>query len=585
MFSLPPISNTFYHLTYLELSTYKPKWWNLLTLMLDTSPNLQILKIIDFMTSQEQRPWEKWNEPKNVPECLLLHLETFLWTCYEGKLEDEIELAKYILRNARLLKKATFSIIESNSDKRVEMVDELKSVVRASNSSFASLATKMKRCLRNGNGVNEDRISDLPEALLLQILSMLPVKDVVTTSVLSKPWRSLWKLVPILKFDYDNNQSEDETYSEIVCRLLLSNKAPVLESLHLDFEVGKCRPVDVGMWIGIAYARHVRDLVLHVISKKGSFKFPTSLYNCETLESLTLATWVLVDVPSQVCLKSLRTLRLEYVDYEDSETFLNLLSGCPKLENLVLYHELSDMETFTIAVPSLQRLTIFDANDAQSYGGYVINAPSLKYLKIDGFNTPKSCLIENAPELVEATIMNVSKIINEKLLESLTSVKRLSLALSPLEIKFPTGSIFYQLVSLELYTNKAEWWNLLVLMLDSSPKLQVLKLNGKWSGKNNHLAIRDWDQPKNVPGCLLFHLETFMWKGCKRIGEDEKEVAIYILRNTNRLKRATFSRIIYEENNSQDMVENRKMVEELESVVRASKSCKLVFESTLWSLS
>ena len=94
------------------------------------------------------------------------------------------------------------------------------------------------------------------------------------------------------------------------------------------------------------------------------------------------------------------------------------------------------METFTIAVPSLQRLTIIDANDAQGYGGYVINAPSLKYLKIDGFNTPKSCIIENAPELVEATIMNVSKTINEKLLESLTSVKRLSLALSPLEVKF-----------------------------------------------------------------------------------------------------------------------------------------------------
>ncbi|CAH8266862.1 unnamed protein product [Arabidopsis lyrata] len=442
----------------------------------------------------------------------------------------------------------------------------------------------MKRCLRNGSGVNEDRISDLPEALLLHILSLLPVKDVVSTSVLSKPWRSLWKLVPKLKFDYENFQSEHETYSEIVCRLLLSNKAPVLESLHLDFKVGKCRAADVGMWIGIAYARHVRDLVLHVISEKGSFTFPTSLYNCETLESLTLRSWVLVDVPAQVCLKSLRTLHLDYVDYKEDETFLNLLSGCPNLENLVLYQEVPDMETFTIAVPSLQRLTVVDANDAKGHGGYVINAPSLKYLKIYGFKALEFCMIENAPELVEATIMNVSKIINEKLLESLTSVKRLSLALSPLEIKFPTGSIFYQLVSLELYTNKAEWWNLLLLMLDSSPKLKVLKLIGEWSGENNHLANRNWDQPKNVPGCLLFHLETFMWKGCKKLGEDEKVVAKYILRNSNRLKKATFTRKIYEENNSQDMVENLEMVEELESVVRTSNSCQLVFECNLHTL-
>ncbi|CAL9239295.1 unnamed protein product [Arabidopsis halleri] len=220
----------------------------------------------------------------------------------------------------------------------------------------------MKRCLRNGSGV----ISDLPEALLLQILSLLPVKDVVSTSVLSKPWRSLWKLVPKLNFGYENNQSEHETYSEIVCRLLLSNKAPVLESLHLDFKAGKCRAVDVGMWIGIAYARNVRDLVLHVISEKGYFTFPTSLYNCETLESLTLMSWVFVDVPSKVCLKSLRTLRLENVEYKDDETFLNLLSGCSNLENLVVSRgDLRNVETFTIAVPSLQRLTINDYNDEQ----------------------------------------------------------------------------------------------------------------------------------------------------------------------------------------------------------------------------
>lgn len=42
-------------------------------------------------------------------------------------------------------------------------------------------------------------------------------------------------------------------------------------------------------------------------------------------------------------------------------------------------------------------------------------------------------------------------------------------------IKFPTGSIFDQLVKLELYTTKKAWWDLLDFMLHHSPKLKVLK--------------------------------------------------------------------------------------------------------------
>ncbi|WZZ11947.1 hypothetical protein YC2023_105036 [Brassica napus] len=112
-------------------------------------------------------------------------------------------------------------------------------------------------------------------------------------------------------------------------------------------------------------------------NNRETFRFPRSLYNCETLETLKLRAWVLVDVPSQACLKSLRTLHLRYVDYKDHSSFPNLLSG---------------------------------------------------------FKSLNCCLIENAPELVEANIDNVSKITNEKLLVSLTLAKRLSLALSPLEL-------------------------------------------------------------------------------------------------------------------------------------------------------
>ncbi|CAA7016994.1 unnamed protein product [Microthlaspi erraticum] len=435
----------------------------------------------------------------------------------------------------------------------------------------------MKRCLRNGGLVStEDRISHLPEALLLQILSLLATKDVVATSVLSKQWRSVWKMVPKLKFDYASNRSKHETFSGIVCRILLSHKAPVLQSLHIKFNVDDVDAAEIGMWIGIAYAHQLRELLFDVDSvKESSFKFPPSLYNCETLESLTLKTWVIVHVPSQARLKSLKALDLS-VDFDDDESVVNLLSGCPKLENLVLYRGTQlNVETFTVAVPSLQRLTIYDYNEGQEVGGYVIKAPRLKYLEIDGFDSYDFCLIDNAPELVEANIIYVSGTVKENILGALTSAKRLILDLSPLEITFPTGSIFYRLVHLKLNAHKAEWWNLLVLLLNASPKLQVLELISRYRPEIVKDGVK-WSQPKNVPECLLLHLQTFVWGGYKRLPEEGKEVANYILRNANHLKKA-----IFYTNPVLGIIGSpfdQDVVKELESVVRASNSCQLVFK-------
>ncbi|XP_010507020.2 PREDICTED: putative FBD-associated F-box protein At1g55030 [Camelina sativa] len=321
--------------------------------------------------------------------------------------------------------------------------------------------------------VNEDRISELPEALILQILSLLPTKLSIATSVLSKQWQSRWKMLPKLKFDCCRGLELGNVF-----RTLLSHNAPVLQSFHLNVRLGTCNSVlDTGIITGLALARNVRELVLEVESDT-FFTFPRCLYNCETLETLKLKTRAAItDVPSTVCMKSLRTLHLDGVDFNDDDSVLNLLSGCPNLENLEVHRDLgTSVKTYIIAVPSLQRLSIY--NNYRGNQHYVISAPSLKYLKILWFNAPESCLIQNVPELVEASLTNLDNIIDENLLGSLTSVKRLSLALSPVKVKFPTRSIiFNHLVYLELFTTKVTWWNLLTLMLDSSPKLQVLKLN------------------------------------------------------------------------------------------------------------
>ncbi|CAA7040732.1 unnamed protein product [Microthlaspi erraticum] len=434
---------------------------------------------------------------------------------------------------------------------------------------------------RGGESIDDqrDRISELPDALILQILSLLPTKSAIATSVLSKPWQFHWKMLPKLKFDHCDHITERGTLSKNVCKVLLSHKAPVLESLHIDIRSGTCYNTDIETWGEIANSRLVRNLAIHVETWKSFYTFPKSLYNSETLETLTLKGFVFeedVAVPSsQVCLKSLKTLHIQSAFFRGEE-FVKLLSGCANLENLLLdlCGYLCKVKTFAIAVPSLQRLSIYDSYDSGRDCGYVIDAPSLKYLKIEGEHGLKFRLTENVTKLEEAYIVDVSyHTINENLLESLTSVKRLSLELVPLkEVKFPTDSIFYQLVSLEIYTSTNAWWDLLTFMLDSSPILQVLKLintqkRGGW--RQGFVAGRKWKQPENVPECLLFHLETFMWTGSDEgLVEEEKEVAKYILKNTNLLERASFSSIRM---SSEDRLE-------LECVVRASNSCQILFE-------
>ncbi|KAG7560197.1 FBD domain [Arabidopsis thaliana x Arabidopsis arenosa] len=315
-----------------------------------------------------------------------------------------------------------------------------------------------------------------------------------------------------------NRDAMNEDRIKNVYRTLTLHKAPVLESLHLSFE-GRTDCLDVGIWIATAFARRVRKLVLDSFYQEDqTVTLPSVLFSYnDSLEILKLKCAIDLDFPSRVCLKSLRKLYLYQVHFKDEDSVSNLLCGCPSLEDLVVHrYSNADVATFTIAAPSLQRLTIEDLCQEGGYGngGYVINAPALKYLNINGFIDIESCLIDKALELVEAKISNVSDIANENILESLTSAKRLILHLSPLEIKVPTGKIFDQLVCLELLTHEREWWNLLSIMLDSSPKLQILKLTDFYLHDNKkNPDERKWNPPKCAPECLLFHLETFVWIG------------------------------------------------------------------------
>ncbi|KAL8482108.1 hypothetical protein ACS0TY_028313 [Phlomoides rotata] len=48
--------------------------------------------------------------------------------------------------------------------------------------------------------MEEDRISELGDAILLRILCSINIKEAVQTSILSKRWKNLWTSMPDLNF-------------------------------------------------------------------------------------------------------------------------------------------------------------------------------------------------------------------------------------------------------------------------------------------------------------------------------------------------------------------------------------------------
>ncbi|CAA7028118.1 unnamed protein product [Microthlaspi erraticum] len=421
-----------------------------------------------------------------------------------------------------------------------------------------------------------DRISNLSDDLLLKIVSSLPTKNVVATMVLSKRWRFLWTMLPKLHFVHASEiePSEYEKFVRYVDRSMVLNRAPVLETLKFDT---CCSSEDMVTWIRIGMVCGARELEIFYCS--GNYDtaiiLPKSLYTYEKLEVLKLTYVDVPDAPTDVFFPSLKTLHLVYVSYGSTgECYCTLLSGCPVLEELVLDKtEVSGLPSFSVEMPNLQRLSILDKRDSDNGQELdytiVFNAPSLKYVNFVDFYGDL-CLSGNMPEVVEA-IVSVAHESPEKLLECLTSVKRLCLCLVAPMLQHRI--VFYHLVHLELCGGYEGWWDMLTWMLESSPKLQVLKL---FSCKEHHEAEPiegHWRGPSSVPECLMFRLHTFKWEDYNT-EDEEKKIVAYILKNARELKTAGIS--VRKKDYSKE--KRAQKLSELVSLPRASSSCQLILD-------
>ncbi|KAH7860636.1 hypothetical protein Vadar_015917 [Vaccinium darrowii] len=103
---------TFPNLTHLRLGLDCISCWNrdLLGGFLRCSPYLEVL----ILEGESPGSGELWGPPPQVPSCLTLHLKEVEILQFDGK-EYQLELIKYILKNAKVLKKMTIGYLNSSS--------------------------------------------------------------------------------------------------------------------------------------------------------------------------------------------------------------------------------------------------------------------------------------------------------------------------------------------------------------------------------------------------------------------------------------------------------------------------------------
>ncbi|CAF2329769.1 BnaA10g10640D [Brassica napus] len=368
-----------------------------------------------------------------------------------------------------------------------------------------------------------DKISRFPDELLVKVLTFLPTKEAVSTSILSKRWEHLWKWLPKLEYDDQHySESERKRLRCFIVRSLPLHKAHVIESLRLKLS-NYFKPQVIKWIVATAVSRNVRELDISYSSYPEKLNtLPSNLYTSKSLVVLKLSDWILLAVPPMVCLPSLKTLQLQ------------------------------------------QRLSLFIPFD---YGidGLVIKTPSLKYFKFRiHSNISHYCLVEHMPNLIEAYI-DVEFPNIKSLIESITSVKRLEICL---EVLYEEGIVFSQLEHLKLCRCKDCTSNLLVRLLKDSPNLRVLDLYEMID--HYYCGIIPWNPPSTVPACMLSSLQIFNWSAYSGV-PGERDLAIYMLKNASHLKTAT---ILSDECDIPEL----EMLKELAFSSRASTTCEFIFD-------
>jgi hypothetical protein len=231
--------------------------------------------------------------------------------------------------------------------------------------------------------VKEDRLSDLPDCVILLILSFLDAKCTVQTCILSKRWNNLWKHLPTLILKTSNFMSMTK-FNKFVSRILSHRNAKT--PLHaLDIQrnnIVGTRTVQTRLlqrMVEYAVSHNVQQLSIHLIFDIQHF--PTCLFSCRTLTSLKLTlihptNYMGTLFPSSLDLPALATLSLVGFTFPvGDDGRVDPFSAFSSLNSLIIrYCGVLGPQNLCISSATLDDLTIETQNQ---YDKIELSTPSL----------------------------------------------------------------------------------------------------------------------------------------------------------------------------------------------------------------
>lgn len=265
----------------------------------------------------------------------------------------------------------------------------------------------------------EDLISDLPDAILHLILSLIPTKSVIRASSISKRWReiSMEHLTYASSLDFGEEfakQQKPNQFADNLNKILRINKSEKLDKFKLLFsprnEEHKFNAIS---WIKFATSRGIKEIDLdfcrhihihflsraHIVGKKDAFELPDFLFDCVTLRIMKLSRCILALPEEYAGFGGLQTLCLKEVHLTDS-MLQSLLCNCTLLENLVL-KECGSLSSIRILSPTrLKKLTVYECYNASILE---ISGANIRSLLISAGHLD-ACKVEDMVRLEEVFI-------------------------------------------------------------------------------------------------------------------------------------------------------------------------------------